>query len=410
MKLVLSILVLAGGIAGFVVLVKTRPELTPSAPQERVWVVAAETVEFRDVQPDLRLFGEIVAGRQVELRALVAGEVVEVAPTFREGGAVEQGDLLLAIDPFDYQAGLDERAAQLDEAKARLDEIAARHASEKAALKREREVLGLRERELKRAKRLFKAGNVSEKTLDQARLELSRQRQAVTTREHGLAAQTAMTRQQEAAIARLQVALRRARRDLENTRLIAPFSGHLANTAAEVGRRVGVNDRVAELIEAGRLEVRVHLSDAQYGRILAAEGKLRGRRATVRWRSGDGAGLAYEAVVERTGARVDPTTGGIDLYARILLAEQAAPLRPGTFVEVHLPDRVYQAVVRLPESALFDGDTVYVVEAGRLARRRVELAGRDGEAVLLQGELTAGERIIVTRFAEIGPGVKVEVR
>lgn len=410
MKVLLSILVLAGGIAGFVALVKTRPELTASAPQEKVWVVAAETVEFRDVQPELRLFGEVVAGRQVELRALVAGEVVEVAPTFREGGAVERGDLLLAIDPFDYQAGLDERAAQLAEAKARLDELAARHASEQAALEREREVLGLRQRELKRAERLFKTGNVSEKTLDQARLELSRQRQAVVTREYALTAQAAMTRQQEAVIARLDVALRRAQRDLENTRLIAPFSGNLANTAAEIGRQLGVNDRVAELIEAGRLEVRVHLSDAQYGRILAAGGDLRGLRATVRWRSGDGGGLVYEAVVERTGARIDPTTGGVDLYARILLAGQVAPLRPGAFVEVYLPDRVYPAVVRLPESALFDGDTVYVVEAGRLARRRVSLAGRDGETVLVQGELAAGERIVVTRFAEIGPGVKVEVR
>ena len=51
----------------------SRPVVEPSAPAERVWLVSAQRVEIADLQPDIELFGDIVAGRQVELRAFVAG-------------------------------------------------------------------------------------------------------------------------------------------------------------------------------------------------------------------------------------------------------------------------------------------------------------------------------------------------
>ncbi len=109
------------------------------------------------------------------------------------------------------------------------------------------------------------------------------------------------------------------------------------------------------------------------------------------------------------GSRIDPTTGGVDLYARILDAGLDQPLRPGAFVEVEIADRAYPGVARLPESALHGEGTVYAVVENRLEARRVSVAAYDGDDVLLRGELAEGERVVTTRFAEIGPGVRVEV-
>ncbi len=408
-KALLPLLVVGLGVGGVIYLVQTRPQLAPSAPREKVWVVAVATVALADVRPELRLYGEIVAGREVELRALVAGEVVEVAPAFRDGGRIEADALLVAIDPFEYQATLDERVAELDEARARLDEIKVGRQSEAAALVRDQEMLDLRRRDLTRVSRLYQTGNISVKSLDNAKLELARQNQATTTRQHGLAAETARLNQQEAKIERLGVAVRRARRALERTRLAAPFAGYLSETAAEVGKRLAVNDYVGRLIEAGNLEARIHISDAAYGRVLDSEGGLAGRAAKVIWRAGDG-GAVYDAVVDRVGARIDAATGGVSVYARVIIDAAETPLRPGAFVEVWLPDRLYPAVARLPESALFGDATVYVVAADRLVSRRVEVAGRDGNHVLVRGALSDGDRVVITRFAEIGPGVAVEVR
>jgi pentose-5-phosphate-3-epimerase len=66
--------------------------------------------------------------------------------------------------------------------------------------------------------------------------------------------------------------------------------------------------------------------------------------------------------------------------------------------------------VRLPASALHGRDRVFTVVDGRLRERRVELVARVGNDVLVRGALKADERVLTTRFAEIGAGVRVEVR
>ena len=85
-------------------------------------------------------------------------------------------------------------------------------------------------------------------------------------------------------------------------------------------------------------------------------------------------------------------------------------IRPGAFVEVRVPDREYQNVARLPASAVFDGDTVYAIEKGRLVARKIEVVGTDGSDILVSGELAPGEEVMMTRLSVAGPGIKVRVR
>ena len=116
MKIILPFVVLALAAYGAFSLWKSRPQTVRQTPPEKTWMVESVRAKLIDVQPDLRLFGEVVAGRKVELRPLVAGQIVKVGVNFREGGVVAKGDLLIAIDPFDYQADIDEGVAQRAEA------------------------------------------------------------------------------------------------------------------------------------------------------------------------------------------------------------------------------------------------------------------------------------------------------
>jgi multidrug efflux pump subunit AcrA (membrane-fusion protein) len=79
------------------------------------------------------------------------------------------------------------------------------------------------------------------------------------------------------------------------------------------------------------------------------------------------------------------------------------------FVEVRVKDRLYDHVVRLPETALYNDDTVYAVVDGRLVPRKVRVLARAGSDVVLRGDFTPGEPLVTTRFPEIGPGIKVTV-
>ena len=402
-----AVVIVSFGVARAII--ATKPQLAPDLPVENVYVVATHPVRYADLRPALKPYGEIVSGREVELRALVGGEVVRVGENFVDGGAVHKGDLLLQIDSFNYQAAIDDKRAQLAEAKARVREIEAHKRSLEAALTRDREQLELWKRQLSRTEKLARRGTASEKVLDDAKMSISLQLQTIAMRRNDVDGDKARLDQQQAVIARIDVALRRARRDLRQTRLLAPFDGYVQATSAELGKRLGINDRVTRLIDVKRLEVRFQLSDKQFGHLIDSDKGLIGEPLSVDWQIGETV-RRYRARIHRIAPRIESASGGIDLHARLLDHDLQSPLRPGAFVTVVLPYVVYRQVARLPEAALHGQSHVFVVVAGRLEKRRVELVARIANDVLLRGEIRDGDSVVVTRYSEIGPGAKVEVR
>lgn len=414
-KILVPLTILAGAATGGYTLYASRPEVAAKPARELVRTVSAVTVKHQDIRPEMRLFGAIVAGREVELRPLVAGRIIEINEAFADGGILRRGDLVLAIDPFDAQADVAEFRARVAEAKARLQEIAADLAAAGELLDHDREQRELARRDVERRERLQGTAASSVKSLDDSRLVLSLRGQQVIERRQSIDKLAAQAEQQQAVLDRWRVSLSRARRELAETRLMAPFDGYLVDTDAGVGKRVGLGDRIAQLIDANRLEARFHLSNSEYARLLAStdDGGYRGRDAAVVWRIG-AAAYGFKAVIDRVDGEIDAQSGGVDLYARIIGHGADGVLRPGAFVEVSLDDRLYRDVVRLPESALHDdgagGHQVYVVVDGRLEARPVEVLLRGGNHTLLRGSLKDNERVVVTRLPEIGPGLLVAVR
>jgi len=348
----------------------TRPRLQPMDLAEKVWPVEVMAVVRTTEQPDLELFGEVVAGRRSEMRALVPGTIVAVGPGFRDGGAVSAGDLLVQIDPFEYESDVAEQTALLKEARANLE---------------------ITRRNLGRIEELVKENNASEQALDDARLA---------------------EEQQVAGLEQARIGLSRAERALRDTRLTAPYNGVVSQVAAHMGKRLSVNDKVAEVIDTEQLEVRFTVSNAQFGRLIDENQDISDRSIRVEWRAGDKV-LSYDAAIERSGAEIDSTSGGVELFALVESAARTV-LRPGAFVWVRMPDMKYQDVIRAPESSLYGNDTVYVVQDDRLQARTVELVGRAGNEVLLRADETTpiqeGEQLVTTQIREGGEGISVEIR
>lgn len=370
-RLLLPLLILAITSVLVAGLMATRPRLAVVEQPEQVWPVEVLTASHATRQPDLRLFGQIVAGRRSELRALVAGPVVALGDGFHEGGAVSAGDLLLQVDAFDYETALADQQALAKEARATLEVL---------------------RRDLARAEELFGANNVSEQFLDNARLQVIRQ---------------------EALVEQRDIHVSRARRDLADTRLRAPYDGVLAGVAANLGKRIAMNDKVADIVDTAALEVRFVVSNAQYGRLLSDGDTLVGRPAEVTWNLGDRP-LRFPARIARVGAEVTAASGGVPLFAEIDTAGAQSALRPGVFVQVSLPDRRYERVLEVPDTALYGADRIYIVDDDRLAERRIVIHGYSGSTVYFTGHeetpINEGDRIVVTQLREAGTGARVLVR
>ncbi len=364
----LLIMVLAAAVIA--VMVFTRPRLEPVDLPERVWPVNVVEVRQSDEQPSLELFGEIVAGRRSELRALVPGIIIAVGDNFREGALVEEGELLVQIDPFEFRNDVAEQTALLKEARVNVQ---------------------VKQRDLERVRELFTENNVSEQALDDARLAVE---------------------QQQALLEQRRIGLARAERALADSRLVAPYAGVLSGVSVDLGKRLNVNDKVADLIDTDRLEVRFTLSNAQFGRLVESSESITGRNIEVHWQVGDDA-ISYAATVRRVGAEIDSTTGGVVVYATIE-PDARTLLRPGAFVWIRMPDKRYSEVFRAPDSALYEGDIVYTVRNDRLVSQPIKVVGRAENDILFrntaESNVADGDALLITQIREGGEGVKVEIR
>ncbi|MCH9806964.1 MAG: efflux RND transporter periplasmic adaptor subunit [Alphaproteobacteria bacterium] len=407
MKSLLPAIVIVAGYFGYDYLVATKPEPPVRPKQERAFTIQSATVKAATYQPQLTLFGSIVAGRQVDIRALVSGQIIETGETLREGGQVGEGDLLLKIDPIDYSTGLAELRAQLAETQAKVSEFESSLATVKQSLKYSREQLKIAKADLDRAKPLARRRAITERTVDDRRQAMLQRQLAADELENNLKVWEARIRQQQAAALRLENTIERAERRLAETVLTAPFSAYVTEVGAQVGRMVGSNDKVATLIDRNWIEARFNLTDRQFGRIVAKEGTLAGREITVQWKLGQTT-FTYPAIVERIAARISSATGGVEVYARVKNPNKPIPLRPGAFVEIKVPDTTFENVFRVPATALYNGTTVFAVKDGRLQPRAVTLAAGIDEDLLVRGELSDGDRILVSRISTPGAGIKVQ--
>ncbi|MGE4528388.1 MAG: efflux RND transporter periplasmic adaptor subunit, partial [Rhodospirillaceae bacterium] len=135
---------LLGGGAAAVVESNTPPARAAEAQAQPPAVpVSVAKVESRAIVPWVDFSGRLEAVDRVSLRPRVAGQVLSVS--FREGGLVNKGDVLVRLDPAPFAAESDRASAALASAEARL---------------------AYTRRELDRAKKLSQTGNITQSEVD----------------------------------------------------------------------------------------------------------------------------------------------------------------------------------------------------------------------------------------------------
>lgn len=405
-KLVLPILILALAIAGAGYLRATRPAVEPEPVVEKVWDVEAIELEYASHQPTLELFGDLVAMRERTLQAPIAGRVVEVAPELIEGGRVEAGTVLARLDPFAFEVRLRELMAEKAELEASRAELGIDQEAQRDLLELARERLAIAVREVERYQRLEGRNVGTQAQLDAAISRRVNEATLVRQGEREIDALGLRVAQLDARLDRQAALIERAERDLADTAIRAPATSLIADVEVAVGKELRAFDPIATLIDEAGIEIRFSLRDAEFGRLW--QDGLIGRPLAATWRLGD-AVFPLEGEVSRIESRIDAAQAAVDVFARITANPMNAPLRPGAFLHVEVPDQRHEDVAALPATALFAGGTVYAIDEGRLVPHRVEVVDRTGDSVLVKGGIEAGRPVLASRLTEIRPGLKVEV-
>jgi len=331
-------------------------ETTESRPTPvTVERLIAEAIEVR-----IEATGQLTAKERADIAAEVSGQITEVM--VEEGGAVDEGDLVLTTDPERRRLERASAVALRDEALAAVRE---------------------REREFNRRKELFGRNVTSQTQLDQAETELSLARSRLV-----------------AAEAQLGVAERAVR----DANVRAPFAGLIAQRFVSRGEYVSAGQKLFELVSLDPIEVEFRLTEADSGRVEIGQ--------NVEVQVASHPDETFHGVVTVIAPVIDEKSRTLRVKAQIENAD--ARLKPGLFAHVDLGlDKRENVVMVSEESVLQRADGAVVFRAlpnGRVERVTIETGlVRDGKVEVTAG-LAAGDHIVTRGHFRLADGQLVTPR
>lgn len=376
-QLAIAAAVVVFGVVNMVLLVMSGPKLDPKPVAPLAPLVRVVTAEPQTVQMTSNTHGTVEPRTESELTPEVSGRVIAVSPAMVSGGFFKAGDVLVTVEPLDYELALEQAKAGLARAESEVNN--ARRANSRQA--------DLQKKNLTSDSQSDDALNrlsVAEATLQEARARLAK-----------------------------------AERDLERTELVAPFDGRVRNKQVDVGQFVNRGAPIATIYAIDYVEVRLPIKDEELEFVTvpiagnsAADETL---HAPVRLNASF-AGSQYEWLghVVRTEGEIDPQTRMINVVARVLSpyepTEDKPPLSVGLFVSAEIEGNSFDDVVVLPRSALRGDSRVYVVDAeNRLQIRDVVVLREVNDEVYIQGGLEAGERVCISPLETAVEGMRVRM-
>ena len=379
----------------------------PRIARERSFSANVAKVTLQDIRPIIETFGEVRSGRTMELRAASGGAIVELSDNFREGGIVDAGELLIRTDPASARARyrLAEAAVAEAHAEIRDAEIARRLAGDD--LEAAETQLGVRISALERQSALNDRGVGTESAHETARLAASAAEQSVVGKRISLSQADARIERARLGLARQEIALSEAKRELEDTRVTAEFGGVLTGTTDVLGELVNANENLGQLIDPTALEVVFRVSSREFERLVTATGGLEAVRVEVVFGP---VKTGIETRISRAGASVGEGQTGRELYAG--LGEAAAAfLRPGDFVTVLIQEPELQDVAVIPATAASSTNEVLVLGDGnRLQPVTIAVLRKQRDSFVVDGKGLDGKTIVLERVPQLGAGIRIQPR
>ena len=340
---------------------QARARATPQAAPVHTAIV--ETKSFPVV---LNGLGTVQATNTVTVRSRVDGQIERVA--FDEGQMVNEGQLLVQIDPAPFQAALDQAIAKQGQDEASLTNA---------------------KQDLQRTSILSKQGNATQQLLDQRTAQV--------------ASLTAQVQADQAAIASAKV-------QLDYTTIKSPLSGRAGFRLVDPGNIVHANDQ-SGILTITQLQPISVIFTAPEQVLPAINEALKSGPLQVSAFSSDGHKPLADGTLKLIDNQVDVASGTIRLKAAF--DNKNGALWPGLSVSTRLLIQTIKNVVVVPDSAVQRGPNglfAYVVTADGKAQLRNLKVGRieDGQALVEDG-LAAGERIVTSGHYRVQAGAPVEI-
>jgi RND family efflux transporter MFP subunit len=381
LKYTLPLGIFALSIVAFVGLIAFGKSQEPERKDEIRKAVLVDVIEAEAREVDFTIIsqGGVKPRTETTLVAEVSGKISWVSPDFIAGGFFEAGEVLLEIDPSDYEAALKRAEANLASQHARLSDERAR--SEQA---------------LRDWKNLGRTGEPSDLVLRKPQVA-----DAIAN------------------VSAAEADVDKARRDLERTRISVPYDGLVKRKQVDIGQFVSPGTQLGVSFAIDTAEIRLPLSpdDVAYLDLPSAtESEEQAFPRVMLSAIQAGQLRTWEARIVRTEGVVDEVSRVIYAVAQVvdpygvLGQSDQEELKVGTFVRAEIQGRSAGRVVVLPRFVLQENNTVLVAnQDNELEVRPVTVVRSEPHSVYISGGVSDGEKVITTTLDVPVTGLKITI-
>lgn len=353
--------------------------------------VEAATVTAQAIRSSVLASGVLAYREQVQLRSELIGKAADVP--VEEGARVKAGDVVVALDPQQYQAQVDQQRANVRQ--------------QQLAIERQQVLLANMERQVQRTQALFERKLVDANTREAAVNELA------------LARVDLRSRQQQLTVA--QALLEQAEDSLDKTRIRSPIDGLVIQLDVKPGEAViaGTTNipgsTLAVIADTSAMLAELRVDEADIAQVKV------GQSAAIYPAAHSDTALAGTVESIATSAQRAEGQQNLSFEVKVLLAGvEAGAIRPGMSCRAEVHTETSEDALAVPlqavqydeeaatgedgedaagqDSAASDQPYVFVIADGKAVRRDVATGISSDSHIEITAGLKAGEQVAAGPF------------
>lgn len=357
-------------IIGFIILTRVVVAANKK-PKERTrsfntLAVLADYARTDTVSLKVNAQGEARPQIEIDLVPQVGGQIIKVSPNFIQGGTFKKGEVLLWIDPADFEIAVIQAEADV----AQAEQVLIREVAEGDIARRDYEELG--------------QGTPS-----------------------ALALREPQRAQSEASVKAAKGRLQSAILQLERAKVRAPFDGRVRAKSSDIGQFVSPGARLGQIFSTDVIEVSLPLTDNDLYRVdlpLAFFAKSKDTAPRVELSAVvAGQKRVWTGYLMRTDSVIDVQTRALSAIVEVYdpygkgRSEDGFPLAPGLFVDAAIDGRTFENVIVIPRDGLRPEDKVYLSDdKGKVQIRDVSVIDSNAERAVIASGIKDGELVVLS--------------
>lgn len=376
-RIFLPLAIIVGAIVLSSAMFALKPE--PAKLESPETAVAVETIALKKTAAQLLISsqGTVLPRTRSALISEVSGAVLTVSQQYVVGGVFNSGDVLMQLDPTDYQVALQRAQAKLISMNAQL-------------------------------------------SFERARSAQAEKEWAMTGRPATEAPLLALRKpylaEAQANVLQAEAEVKQAQQKLDKTTIRAPYAGMVSAKTADIGQFVTLGSKLGEIFAIDYAEVRLPLTQRDLSMMDAqAFANNKPRPGVTLSASVGNTELQWDALLVRSEGVVDQRNRSQYLIAQIVdpynikQRSEKPALLMGSFVRATIAGKKLENVFAVPRHALLEGGNIAAVDSdNKLRLKKVETIFSDEQFYYIANGLEEGMEIIVSAVGIAIDGMRVK--